>query len=104
MDRLAPKNLAGDTNTEINALRSSIDAIDDEIMRLINRRLLLAAQIGAVKKHAGIQVEDNRREENIMRRLGDENKGPLNEGGMRAIFKAIIAECRHIQHSKNGRR
>jgi chorismate mutase len=104
MDRLDSNNLNGDTNTGIKALRGSIDEIDDEILRLINRRLLLAAQIGAVKQHTGIQVKDSRREENIMRRLGDGNKGPLNEQGLRTIFKAIIAECRHIQHSKNGRR
>lgn len=100
MNRLTSNNLNSDINAEIKALRSSIDEIDDEILRLINRRLLLAAQIGAVKKHSGIQVKDSLREQNIMRRLADRNKGPLNEQGLRAIFKAIIAEGRHIQQSK----
>lgn len=100
MDRLTLNDSNSDNNPQIKALRSSIDEIDGEILRLINRRLLLAAQIGAIKKPSGIQVKDSLREEYIMRRLGERNKGPLKEQGLRAIFKAIIAEGRHIQQSE----
>ena len=81
----------------ISALRLAIDAIDEEIMDLINRRLLLAKQIGNVKKKGGIQITDRRREKEILDRLLEKNSGPIGDDGLRNIFGAIIAEGRSVQ-------
>lgn len=99
MDRFTPDKPIDDLSADIALLRRAIDEIDEIIMGLINRRLLLAAQIGALKKQSGIQVADSIREEEIMRRLGKKNEGPLNEEGLRTIFSVIIAEGRHVQQT-----
>ncbi len=87
----------GNSNADISALRRMINEIDDAILDLINRRLGLAKQIGGAKKKGGIQITDSRREKEIMDRLIKINNGPLEAGGLRRIFAAIIAEGRSIQ-------
>jgi chorismate mutase/prephenate dehydratase len=81
----------------ISALRLAIDEIDEKIMDLINQRLLLARQIGNIKKKGGIQIADHRREKEILDRLLEKNKGPVSDRGLRNIFGAIITEGRNVQ-------
>jgi len=84
-------------STNISTLRLAIDEIDEKIMDLINRRLLIAKQIGNVKKTEGIQIADRRREKEILDRLLKKNRGPLGDDGLRNIFGAIIAEGQNVQ-------
>ena len=89
-------------SAKISALRLAIDEIDEKIMDLINRRFLLAKQIGNVKKKDGIQITDRRREKEILDRLLKKNNGPLRDDGLRNIFGAIIAEGRNVQRRDTG--
>ena len=84
-------------NPDISALRQAIDEIDEKILDLINRRLLLAQQIGALKAHDGIQIADPRREKGIVDRLLHTNNGPLDADGLQRIFVAIFAAGRNVQ-------
>lgn len=86
-----------DSNPDIMALRLAIDAIDEKILDLINRRLLLAQKIGAIKAQSGIQIADPRREKDIVDRLRHTNNGPLEADGLQRIFTAIIAAGRSVQ-------
>jgi chorismate mutase/prephenate dehydratase len=86
-------------SADISALRMAIDEIDEKIMNLINRRLLLARQIGNVKKQGGIQLTDRQREKEILDRLLKKNNGPIGDTGLRNIFGAIIAEGRNVQRT-----
>ena len=97
MDKSIPEKSTGDLNTDIAELRKAIDVIDENIMDLINQRLLLAVQIGGLKKQGDIQIADKRRETEIMDRLLEKNKGPLDDDGLRNIFSAIIAQGRNVQ-------
>ncbi|MEJ2166717.1 MAG: chorismate mutase [Desulfobacterales bacterium] len=81
----------------MSALRRAIDEIDEKIMDLINRRLLLARQIGNIKKKGGIQIADHQREKEILDRLLKKNNGPVSDWGLRNIFSAIMIEGRNIQ-------
>jgi chorismate mutase / prephenate dehydratase len=97
MPKSIPDKQTGDLNTDIEKLRQAIDVIDEDIMDLINQRLLLAVQIGGLKKQGDIQIADKRRETEIMDRLLEKNKGPLDDDGLRNIFSAIIAQGRNVQ-------
>jgi chorismate mutase/prephenate dehydratase len=99
MDKLNADSSGGDPGVDIGALRQAIDAIDENIMDLINQRLSLAKQIGDFKKQGGIQITDSEREKKIMGRLLEKNKGPMGPEGLRNIFEAIIAEGRNIQRT-----
>lgn len=74
-----PKSSPGKPNADISTRRLAINEIDEKIMDLINRRLLLAQQIGGVKKQGGIQIIDRKREKEIIDRLLQKNAGPLGD-------------------------
>lgn len=82
---------------DIAALRSQINQIDDQLVRLLNDRAAVAAGIGKLKAAAGVRVYDPERELAILKRINTLNKGPLNKGDMEAIFAAIITACRELQ-------
>ena len=97
MDKSNPNRPAGDLNTNIEGLRDAIDEIDEQILDLINQRLLLAAQIGRLKKQNGIQIVDSDREKAVIDRLRDRNAGPLQENALHQIFAAIMTAARDVQ-------
>jgi chorismate mutase/prephenate dehydratase len=86
---------------DICDLRNSIDAIDEKILQLINRRLKLAQKIGSVKKQSGSQVVDSKRESEILDRLTTLNKGPLSSNALKHIFIDIISAARALQQSQS---
>ena len=86
---------------DICDLRSDIDAIDEKILQLINRRLKLAQKIGSVKKQSGTQVVDSKRENEILDRLTALNQGPLSSNALNHIFIDIISAARALQQSQS---
>jgi len=85
------------TDRKISELRLSINEIDESILNLINKRLLIAKEIGAVKKEKGSFVYDKSRENQVMQRLNAINKGPFKRQALHQIFTDIISACREIQ-------
>jgi len=81
----------------IHELRKSIDTIDDEILELINKRLLCVKEIGRIKQEKGDPVLDISREKTIMERLQSKNRGELDDRSLQYIFKEIIAASRELQ-------
>lgn len=77
--------------------RNEIDAIDQEIVRLINQRAGIAEKIGALKTTAGLPIADHDREEKILRGICDKNPGVLTDESLIRIFRQIIGESKRIQ-------
>jgi chorismate mutase/prephenate dehydratase len=81
-------------------LRAQIDKLDLQILKLVNERAALAAEIGGVKTDHGSDVFSPAREEevftNILAAL-EKSKGPLDAGAIRAIFREIISASRALQ-------
>lgn len=90
-----PKN--DDSTSKISSLRNSINDIDDNILDLINRRLLLAKEIGQIKELNNEPILDSARETTIIKRLSSLNKGHLSNNALHYIFTEIIAASREIQ-------
>jgi chorismate mutase/prephenate dehydratase len=86
--------------SQIPSLRETIDAIDDQILVLVNRRLELALEIGRAKAQKGGQVLDKAREINILKRLTDLNAGPIDDHALEEIFRAIMASSRALQTAR----
>ena len=81
----------------IQKLRQRIDEIDDQILELINQRLLTAREIGDIKNRSDAAVVNAERETQIYQRLSSVNKGPLKVNGLHHIFRTVIAAGRAIQ-------
>jgi chorismate mutase/prephenate dehydratase len=83
----------------LTQLRKEIDAIDDEILKLLNRRATLALKVGEskVKSRKSIYAPD--RERRIYGRLNKLNKGPLPRQAIRNVFGEIISASRSLEQT-----
>jgi chorismate mutase/prephenate dehydratase len=77
--------------------RKKIDAIDAQLLKLLNRRARLAQKIGEIKKAEGLDVYDPAREEKILLHHEKENPGPFPNDSLVAIFREIFAASRHLE-------
>ena len=77
--------------------RKKIDAIDTEILILLNRRAEVSKEIGVLKLGAGLPIVDNGREDDIIRRIARENDGTMQDKTVVEIYRAILSESRRIQ-------
>jgi chorismate mutase/prephenate dehydratase len=83
--------------SDIEKLRREIDAVDDELLKLINRRAGLAQRIGALK--AGAPVYRPEREAQILGRMQKDNPGPLPAERVAAVFGEVISACRGLEEA-----
>ena len=82
---------------DIDKLRKEIDGIDDELLKLINRRAGLAARIGALKK--GGPAYRPEREAQILGRVQKDNPGPLPGERVTGVFREVISACRGLEEA-----
>ncbi|MBU1235871.1 MAG: prephenate dehydratase [Gammaproteobacteria bacterium] len=75
---------------ELSSLRQRIDALDDEMLRLLSQRAQHAHRIGEIK-HGNLYRPE--REAQVLRRIAEVNPGPLPEGAVRTIFREIMSAC-----------
>jgi monofunctional chorismate mutase len=83
--------------SDLQRLRQEIDDLDNQILRLLNQRMLLVEEIAALKNKTGRNAMDLNREQAIFRRLASQNEGPLAWGAVKKIFGEILAASRDIQ-------
>ncbi|MDE3208521.1 MAG: prephenate dehydratase [Pseudomonadota bacterium] len=76
---------------ELKHYRDRIDAIDDEILELLNERARHAQDIGHLKNGQGIYRPD--REAQVIRRIREKNKGPLSDNVIGNLFREIMSAC-----------
>jgi chorismate mutase len=91
---------AEEAQAALDELRRQIDALDLQILELLNRRALVAAQIGDVKKAASLPVYEPKREEEVFRNVTANNGGPLSENAVRRLFERVIDEMRLLQRER----
>ena len=77
--------------------RAEIDAIDRELLRLLNARVRLAMKVGESKKVAGLSLCDRDREREIIERACQANDGPLDRSAVTRLFRCIIRESRIVE-------
>ena len=83
----------------LHTLRTHVDRIDGQLVRLLHRRAGLALKIGQVKRQRRRPVYDARREALVLRHVTTVDHGPLSPGAVRRIFQAILAECRRRERA-----
>ena len=78
-------------------LRVQIDALDRELLSLINRRARLAHAVGEVKKIDGSPVFRPDRENQVIERVMGANPGPLLPTSIGPIWREIMSACRALE-------
>jgi chorismate mutase / prephenate dehydratase len=81
--------------TDLAAVRSRIDALDEQLQERMNERARLAQQVGISKGAAGRAVDFYRpeREAEVLRRARARNKGPLRDAEVLRLFREIMSAC-----------
>jgi len=82
----------------IERWRDEIDAIDAELLHLLNRRAGAAMEVGRRKRGAGLPMRDAKREREILARVRANTRGPLGPAAIERLFRAILAESRRAAH------
>src|SRR6187431_1122357 len=83
----------------LQQLRSQIDKIDGQLVELFNARARVAQEIGKHKADAGDDVFAPGRESEVLARILELNKGPLDERAIRAIFREVMSGSRALQRA-----
>lgn len=95
------KENRSDFSKKLDKKRKGIDLIDQKLLILLNQRLLIALEIGKIKKEIGKKIYDPKREKEVLERLKRRNKGPLKEEDLKKIFTTIMKVCRKSQTNKS---
>lgn len=81
--------------TPLAELREKIDAIDAEILRLLNQRAACAVEVAKTKMAQGENGTFYRpdRESLVLRRIQELNRGPLSDETAVRFFREIMSAC-----------
>ncbi|MDP8971872.1 MAG: chorismate mutase [Actinomycetota bacterium] len=85
------------TQNRIEDLRSRVDEVDRELIRILNERARIVQEIVEIKAEAGKPLFDPRREEEILQKVAEQNKGPIYDTSMREIFELILHRIRDLE-------
>lgn len=80
---------------ELKKHREQIDAIDDQLLKLVSQRAQHARTIGELKGEGPIYRPE--REAQVLRRLLEKNTGPLSNEAVTAIFRTVMSNCRALE-------
>lgn len=75
----------------LDDIRVRIDALDEQIVRLLNERAGLIVEVGRVKRDGGIPIYAPHREQAVLSRVLSLNAGPLPARTVEAVYREIMS-------------
>ncbi|NQY52396.1 MAG: chorismate mutase [Campylobacteraceae bacterium] len=82
-------------------LRDKLDSIDNEVLKLINKRMQIVKDVGTLKAQSGGAIYRPEREKAILDRLESLNDGLLNRSAIEALFLEVFAISRNLELPEN---
>jgi chorismate mutase len=83
--------------SDITTLRAEIDAIDEQLVALLNARSERALNIGRLKERTHEPVYQPVREAEVLAHVRSANRGPLDDAAVTRLFERIIDEARRLE-------
>lgn len=80
--------------SSLNDIRVEIDRIDDALLALISERMQCSLAVAEFKRAEGSQSDNfyrPEREAQILRRMAENNPGPLDDESVRRLYREIIS-------------
>ncbi|MEW6734328.1 MAG: chorismate mutase [Acidobacteriota bacterium] len=87
---------------DIEYWRDEIDKLDEQLIKLLNRRSQCAIEIGRIKRTEGLPVYSPAREQQVIENVIRLNCGPLGNDAVRRLFERIIDESRRVERLAVG--
>lgn len=75
----------------LDDIRVKIDAIDSQLLKLLNERADCVHEVGVIKKAGGLEIYAPEREEKLLQALVAKSQGRLTETSIRAIYREIMS-------------
>lgn len=85
------------SDNKLLPLRHRIDAIDAQILDLLNQRARVAEEVGHLKAETNAPVFRPEREAQVLRSMAQSNPGPLRNDDVQLIFREIMSACRALE-------
>lgn len=82
---------------ELGRIRAEIDATDDEMLRLLNRRAGFVARVAELKEAMQAPFYVPSRERQIVERLSAANTGPFPTEAIRSVFQEVFSACLSLE-------
>ena len=82
---------------DLDDWRKKIDALNKQILALLNERAECALAVGKIKRAAGMPLHAPDRETAILNRIKKMNGGPLSHEAAQRIFRQIIDESLRLE-------
>jgi chorismate mutase len=82
---------------DLHRCRVLIDALDLQLLELLNRRTAIVEDIGRIKRHLQLAIYEPKREDQVYGNVLAHNQGPLPPDAVKRIFERIIDEMRTLQ-------
>ena len=80
-----------------NQLREKIDVLDEELLKILNKRTEIILEIGKLKADTGSTYYAPHREQEILQRLTALNKGPFPNTALTYVYREIMSACRSLE-------
>src|SRR5882757_3037570 len=75
----------------LDQLRQKIDAIDAQLVNLLNERAKVVVEIGKVKQITNVPIYAPDREKAVMDKVRRLNKGPLQDRCLEAVYRELMS-------------
>lgn len=85
------------SDDKLKPLRDQIDAIDAQLIALLNQRADVAQQVGHIKAETNAPVFRPEREAQVLARVAERNQGPLASSDLQSIFREVMSACRALE-------
>lgn len=86
-----------DPDWRMRTLRARIDALDEQIVALLNERAACALEIGEIKRTVGMAIYQPGREKEVLEHVRRVSGGPLDGAAVMRLFERIIDEARRLE-------
>ncbi len=83
--------------SKLVSFRKKIDAIDNQLIQLLNQRMEVVKEVGILKRKSNTTIYKPDREKAIIQRLIKHSKGLLTPTAIEAIFLEVFAVSRNLE-------
>src|SRR3954469_15365496 len=84
-------------NAELASLRTQIDAVDDQILQLLDRRAQVVRRVGELKRERRETFHVPHRERAVLERLTSAANGAFPREAVRPVFREIMSACLSLE-------
>jgi len=81
----------------LKGLRKTVDSIDSQILKLLNKRAGVILDIGKAKHKKKESIYVPHREKDVYKKLMTKNAGPMPNDALKAIFREIMSSALQLE-------